>query len=415
MDFDVFISYSSKDKPAADAACAVLESSGIRCWIAPRDVVPGVEYGSAIVDAIEHCRVMVLIFSSNANELAQIRREIERAVKKGVTIIPVRIEEVEPTKSMEYFLGAIHWLDALTPPLEQHLQHLATTIKAMLQAKDAQQSAARERGPRRRLPAITRTCLKPGVPPQSPSAPRRACSWPPLSASWRSALIGSAVGLYAFLSPAEASTRGAARWLHQLNGGEILRYYPSPTQEDCRADCERDGENCLAYTWVKPGGYQPGDGPVCYLSLKTQRHHQASLLHHRQSRRHRASWLIASCARTNLREAVTLGRRWRCAALAQPRLIRAHHMSRRIRVLKLGHGEGLVVVDDLLHARAIFAELDGIELLQLAVGDAFVDPGEIGWAESCRRCRRGGEHGAQRTACANREQQMADCPEHGAS
>jgi hypothetical protein len=128
MDFDVFISYSSKDKPAADAACAVPEANGIRWWIAPRDVMPGGEYGVAIVDAIERCRVMVLIFSSNANESAQIRREIGRAVKKGVTIIPVRIEEVEPTQSIEYFLGAIHWLDALTPPPETHLQHLAETI-----------------------------------------------------------------------------------------------------------------------------------------------------------------------------------------------------------------------------------------------------------------------------------------------
>ena len=77
MDFDAFISYSSKDKPAADAACAVLEGSGIRCWIAPRDVMPGGEYGAAIMDAIERCRVMVLIFSSNANQSPQIRREIE--------------------------------------------------------------------------------------------------------------------------------------------------------------------------------------------------------------------------------------------------------------------------------------------------------------------------------------------------
>jgi TIR domain len=131
MDFDVFISYSSKDKPAADAACAVLEANGIRCWIAPRDVIPGGEYGAAIVDAIERCRVMVLIFSSNANESAQIRREIERAVKKGVTIIPVRIEEVEPTQSMEYFLGAIHWLDALTPPfLQSKVAARAEGIKA---------------------------------------------------------------------------------------------------------------------------------------------------------------------------------------------------------------------------------------------------------------------------------------------
>jgi len=53
MKFDAFISYSSKDKTAADAACAMLEAAGVRCWIAPRDVRPGLEYGAAIIEAID--------------------------------------------------------------------------------------------------------------------------------------------------------------------------------------------------------------------------------------------------------------------------------------------------------------------------------------------------------------------------
>jgi TIR domain-containing protein len=115
MEFDAFISYASAGKTAADAACAVLEAAGIRCWVAPRDISPGREYAAAIIDAIDQCRVMVLIFSSSANDSPQVRREIERAASKGVAIMPVRIEKVAPTKSMEYFLGDIHWLDAMTP------------------------------------------------------------------------------------------------------------------------------------------------------------------------------------------------------------------------------------------------------------------------------------------------------------
>jgi hypothetical protein len=137
MEFDAFISYATADKTAADAACAVLEAAGIRCWIAPRDISPGREYAAAIIDAIDRCHVMVLIFSSNANDSPQVRREIERAASKGVTIMPVRIEKIAPTKSMEYFLGDIHWLDAMTPPIEKHLQRLAVTIKALLNANAA--------------------------------------------------------------------------------------------------------------------------------------------------------------------------------------------------------------------------------------------------------------------------------------
>jgi hypothetical protein len=102
-EFDAFISYASADKTVADGVCAVLEAAGIRCWMAPRDISPGREYAAAIIDAIDRCRVMVLIFSSNANDSPQVCREIERAASKGVTIMPLRIEQIVPTKSMEIF------------------------------------------------------------------------------------------------------------------------------------------------------------------------------------------------------------------------------------------------------------------------------------------------------------------------
>lgn len=130
--FDVFISYSSTDKPTADATCATLEAAGVRCWIAPRDIAPGADWGAAIVEALDSCKVMVLIFSASANASPQIRNEIARAVDRGIPVIPVRIEDIVPTKSLAYFMTAVHWLDALTPPLESHLQKLARSIQAML-------------------------------------------------------------------------------------------------------------------------------------------------------------------------------------------------------------------------------------------------------------------------------------------
>ncbi len=132
MAHDVFISHSSLDKTTADAVCATLESNGVRCWIAPRDVTPGMEWGECIIDAIEECRIMVLVFTTNANESSQIRREIERAVNHSVAILPFRIEDILPGKALEYFIGNVHWLDALTTPMEAHLQNLADTVKMLL-------------------------------------------------------------------------------------------------------------------------------------------------------------------------------------------------------------------------------------------------------------------------------------------
>ena len=132
MAHDVFVSHSSKDKPVADAVCARLEAAKIRCWIAPRDILPGADWGEAIINAIEQSKLMVLVFSENANESKQITREVERAVNKGVVIVPLRIEDVKPTKALEYFISTPHWLDAITPPLETHLDYLCETARVLI-------------------------------------------------------------------------------------------------------------------------------------------------------------------------------------------------------------------------------------------------------------------------------------------
>ncbi len=132
MTHDVFISYSSLDKPAADAVCARLETDGVRSWIAPRDILPGSDWSEAIIDGIEGSRLMLLVFSSNSNQSQQVKREVERAVNKGLVIVPVRIQDVLPARNLEYFLSTPHWLDAMTPPFEQHLGYLSETVQFIL-------------------------------------------------------------------------------------------------------------------------------------------------------------------------------------------------------------------------------------------------------------------------------------------
>ena len=45
MAHDVFVSYAHQDRTVANAVFATLEAHGIRCWIAPRDILPGRRLG----------------------------------------------------------------------------------------------------------------------------------------------------------------------------------------------------------------------------------------------------------------------------------------------------------------------------------------------------------------------------------
>jgi hypothetical protein len=128
----VFISYASEELETARRVCSALEDHGIRCWIAPRDIPPGSEYGEAIVDAIKHARVMVLVFSTRANESPMVRREVERALSHKLTIIPLRVEDVAPSKALEFFLSSTQWLDAFPSPTDEDLIRLVDSVRSKL-------------------------------------------------------------------------------------------------------------------------------------------------------------------------------------------------------------------------------------------------------------------------------------------
>jgi TolB-like protein/Flp pilus assembly protein TadD len=128
----VFISHSSKDKEIADAICHRLESADIPCWMAPRNIEFGSDWTEAIMRGITACRVFVLVFSENANGSGHVRREVAKAFSLGLQVIPFRIQEVLPQTGLSYFLETVHWLDAVTTPLEKHLNSLTERVKMVL-------------------------------------------------------------------------------------------------------------------------------------------------------------------------------------------------------------------------------------------------------------------------------------------
>ena len=129
MSDHVFISHSTRNQDIAHKVCSVLERHGVRCWIAPRDVEPGSDYGASLIDAISESKVMVLVLSAESNTSPQVRREVERAASKGIVIVPFMIEHVNLSKSLEFFISAHHWLDATAGPMNRHIAKLVDTVK----------------------------------------------------------------------------------------------------------------------------------------------------------------------------------------------------------------------------------------------------------------------------------------------
>jgi hypothetical protein len=128
----VFISHSSKDNSIADAICNQLESAGIPCWIAPRDIKVGSDWTRGVMRGIATCRVFVLVFTDHANDSEHVGRELANAFSLGLAVIPFRIEAVNPRDHLAYFLETVQWFDAATPPLQKHLSSLTEHVHRLL-------------------------------------------------------------------------------------------------------------------------------------------------------------------------------------------------------------------------------------------------------------------------------------------
>jgi len=144
---DVFISYSTPDKWAADASCSELEKRSVDCWIAPRNILPGQAWDEAIVEAIARCRVMIAVLSSSANSSRHVINELAQATDHRRTVLPLRIEDVPPSPAISYYVKRWNWLDAWPPPLEPHLDQLAESVVRHLRANSQHEHGSVATGP----------------------------------------------------------------------------------------------------------------------------------------------------------------------------------------------------------------------------------------------------------------------------
>lgn len=218
-DGKIFISYASEDSEVASQVCSFLEDHQISCWIAPRDILPGKDYAEAIIEGIDECRFMVLIFSSWANESPHILREVERAVNKKKCLIPFRIENVEPTKSLQYYIGVPHWLNAFPLATENYLDRLLSVIHEYQKAEE------QNREPERIFTPTPGNMEKKTVPGTKRKIPAAAIFIPLVVIILAVVLIG-----YPLLAGIPPAGPDAAAALPEGNGGlQNTTSIPSPT------------------------------------------------------------------------------------------------------------------------------------------------------------------------------------------
>lgn len=115
MQYDVFISHSSADLTVSEKLYEYLESNGIKCWIDSKNVT-GL-YARSIIEGIKQSQIMVLVFSGNSNESPHVENEVDNAFNERKVIIPFRIEDIEMSDVLLYYLRKSYYVDGYLDPV----------------------------------------------------------------------------------------------------------------------------------------------------------------------------------------------------------------------------------------------------------------------------------------------------------
>ncbi|MFR2127103.1 MAG: toll/interleukin-1 receptor domain-containing protein, partial [Dorea sp.] len=99
MQHEVFISYHrNSSAELVEHIVAALESHGIKCWYAPRDVDSN--YAGDIVKAINTCKVFLLVMNEQSSHSAHVLNEIDYAFNRfhqheSIRLLPFRTDNRE--------------------------------------------------------------------------------------------------------------------------------------------------------------------------------------------------------------------------------------------------------------------------------------------------------------------------------
>ncbi len=124
----IFISHSTADGSVAQTLCDHLERNGLKCWIAPRDIAAGQHYDEEIVRGLDKCDSLLMVLSKAAVASKHVEREVFLASERELRIVPIRIENVPLSESLQYQIGRAQWIDLKPDPTEADLDHVLGQI-----------------------------------------------------------------------------------------------------------------------------------------------------------------------------------------------------------------------------------------------------------------------------------------------
>jgi TolB-like protein len=135
---EIFISYRRADEAWARLLHKQLQDEGVEAWY-DAQIGAGQDWRTATAKALQASRIFVLLFSAAAAESEDIAKELAAAIFSKKLVVPVRIENIQPTGAFLYELASRNWVNAFENT-EAKLAELARSLAKLVKAGIADES-----------------------------------------------------------------------------------------------------------------------------------------------------------------------------------------------------------------------------------------------------------------------------------
>lgn len=110
--FDVFISYSSKQKDEASQMCSLLRDINLKTWFDSNIIQGGESYLEKIPSGIQNSKVFLLLLTPDAESSPWVSRELQTAINCHKYIVPYVITDHTIDIKFDFMLSDVQRLDS---------------------------------------------------------------------------------------------------------------------------------------------------------------------------------------------------------------------------------------------------------------------------------------------------------------
>jgi CRP-like cAMP-binding protein len=128
---EVFVSYSRKDWGLVIPIVQRLREAGTSVWVDQGDIDGAVLWAEEIVEAIENCKVMILMASNGSFASRNVVKELALASENNKSILPILLEPVEIPKTMKYQLAGVQYIEFFRGNLTDNMQAVVRSLNRL--------------------------------------------------------------------------------------------------------------------------------------------------------------------------------------------------------------------------------------------------------------------------------------------